>query len=136
MIRCLPPVPPTRSRVTTIFKGNKFGERQTASAEAKRAILAKFQSRPAADDPDVQARAAERKAIGEARDVRMAERRVEREAEAARQAADREATLAAEAQQRKEDEAAAVEAVRQGALLKLEQKAARDARYAARKARR
>ena len=47
----------------TIFKGNKFGERQTASAEAKRAILAKFQSRPAADDPDVQARAAERKAI-------------------------------------------------------------------------
>ncbi len=136
MIRSPSRVPPPRSRATTIFKGNKFGERQSASAEAKRAILAKFQSRPSADDPEVQARAAERKAIAEAREVRMAQRRLEREAEAARQAAEREAALAAEAQRRKEEEAAAAEALRREALLKLEQKAARDARYAARKARR
>jgi hypothetical protein len=123
-------------RVTTIFKGNKFDERQSASAEAKRALLAKFQSRPPADDPEVQARAAERKAIAEAREARLAERRVEREAEMAKQAAEREAALAAEALRRKEEEAAAVEAARAEALLKLEQKAARDARYAARKARR
>lgn len=123
-------------RVTTIFKGNKFSERASASADAKRAVLAKFQSRPALDDPDVQARAAERKAIADARDVRMAERRAEREAEAARLAAEREAQLAAEAIRRKEEEAEAAEAAKRAALLKLEQKAARDARYAARKARR
>jgi hypothetical protein len=129
-------VGPPSSRVTTIFKGNKFGERQSTSADAKRAILAKFQSRPPADDPEVQARAAERKAIADAREARLVERRIEREAEAARQAAEREAALLAEAARRKEEEAAAVEATRAEALLKLEQKAARDARYAARKARR
>lgn len=127
---------PPSSRVTTIFKGNKFGERQSTSADAKRAILAKFQSRPPADDPDVQARAAERKAIADARDARTAERRVEREAELARQAAEREAVVAADAERRKEEEARAVDEARAAALLKLEQKAARDARYAARKARR
>ncbi len=123
-------------RVSAIFKGNKFGERQSTSAEAKQAILAKFQSRPPADDPEVQARAAERKAIADARDARLAERRLEREAEAARQAVEREAALAAEAVRRKEEEVQAAEALRAAALLKLEQKAARDARYAARKARR
>ncbi|NPD65917.1 hypothetical protein HN018_14475 [Lichenicola cladoniae] len=119
-----------------MFKGNKFGERQSTSADAKRAVLAKFQQRPSADDPDVQARAVERKAIADARDARLAERRVEREAETARQAAEREAALAAEAVRRKEEEAQAVEATRTEALRKLEQKAARDAKYAARKARR
>lgn len=125
-----------RLRAKTIFKGNKFGERQSTSADAKRAVLAKFQQRPSADDPEVQARAVERKAIADARDARLAERRVEREAEAARQAAEREAALAAEAVRRKEEEAQAVEATRNEALRKLEQKAARDAKYAARKARR
>jgi hypothetical protein len=124
------------SRATTIFKGNKFSDRQSASAEAKRAVLAKFQSRPPADDPEVQARAVERKAIADAREARLAERRLEKEAEAARQAAEQEAALAAEAIRRKEEEARAAEEVRAAALLKLEQKAARDAKYAARKARR
>ena len=44
--------------------------------------------------------------------------------------------MVAEAALRKEQEVAAAEALRNEALLKLEQKAARDARYAARKARR
>lgn len=129
-------VVPPPSRTATIFKGNKFNERQTASAEAKRAVLAKFQSRPPADDPAVQARAAERRAIAEARDARMAERRVEREAEAARREAERLAAEAADAERRKAEEASQAEEARAAALLKLEQKAARDARYAARKARR
>lgn len=120
----------------TIFKGNKFSERATASADAKRAVLAKFQSRPSVDDPDVQARAAERKAIADAREARLAERRREREIEAVRLAAEREAQMVAEAQRRKEEEAEAAEVAKRAALLKLEQKAARDARYAARKARR
>ncbi len=127
---------PPSSRTATIFKGNKFNERQSASADAKRAVLAKFQSRPPADDPAVQARAAERRAIAEAREARMAERRIEREAEAARKAAERLAAEAADAERRKADEARAVEEARDAALLKLQQKAARDARYAARKARR
>lgn len=66
----------------------------------------------------------------------MAERRIEREAEAARVAAERAAAAAAEAMRLAEEELAAKEASRQEALLKLEQKAARDKRYAARKARR
>ena len=100
------------------------------------ALLAKFKTRPAADDPEVLARQAERLAIAEARELRMAERRREREEAAARLAVEREAAAAAAAALMVEREAAAREATRQEALLKLEQKAARDKRYAARKARR
>jgi hypothetical protein len=93
------------------FKGSLFTERQSASANAKKALLEKFKAKPAADDPAVQARAAERRAIAEARDL-------------AAQAS------AAEAAARAAEQAARDEAVR------AERKAARDARYAARKARR
>ena len=127
---------PLHPRTATIFKGNKFTDRQSASAEAKRSVLAKFQARPPADDPAVLARAAERQAIAEAREARMAERRREREIEAARREAERLAAEAAEAERRKAEEARLAEEARAEALLKLQQKAARDARYAARKARR
>jgi len=120
----------------TIFKGSKFDDRQKASAEAKHAMLARFKSRPPADDPEVQAKLAERRQIAEAREARMAERRIEREAEAARLAAEKAAAAAAEAERQAEAEAAARESAREEALLKLAQKAARDKRYAARKARR
>jgi hypothetical protein len=118
------------------FKGNKLDERLSAAANAKKAMLEKFRSRPGPDDPAVREREAERKAIAEARAVRAAERQAAREAEAARQAeleaarrAEEVARLAAEATAKTE------EAARQRALL-AEQKAARDARYARRKARR
>ena len=88
------------------------------------------------DDPEVLARQAERLAIAAAREIRMAERRKQREEEAARLAAEHAANLAAEAARNAEMEAAAKEAARQEVLAKLEQKAARDKRYAARKARR
>ncbi len=100
------------------------------------ALLAKFKPRPAADDPEVRARQAERRAIAEARELRMAERRREREEAAARLTVEREAAAVAAAAAAAEREAAARDAARQEALLKLEQKAARDKRYAARKARR
>nr|WP_321985747.1 DUF6481 family protein [uncultured Lichenicoccus sp.] len=119
-----------------MFKQNKFSERQQTSATAKATLLAKFNARPAPDDPAVLQRQAERRAVIEARDARMAERRVEREQEAARLAAERAAAAAADAARLAEEELAAKEAARQEALLKLEQKAARDKRYAARKARR
>ena len=123
-------------RVRTIFKGNKFDERQQTSADAKAALLAKFKTRPAPDDPALLAKQAERLAIAEAREIRAAERRKQRELDDIRLAAERAAAAAAEATLQAEREAAARDAARQEALLRLEQKAARDKRYAARKARR
>ena len=119
-----------------MLKGSKFNERASASAEAKQAMLAKFQSRPSADDPEVQKRIAERREIAEARALRTAERdKLKQEAallKAAEQEAARQAELAARNEQDKlkEQQAALLEE------LKLKQKAARDAKYAARKQRR
>ena len=118
------------------FKGSKFTDRAEAAAAAKKAMLEKFRAKPAPDDPAVLARAAERKAIAEAREVRAAERRKIKEAEEARRIAEDQARLAdlaaqaaAEAQ-RKADQALRDEEI------KAQRKAERDARYAARKARR
>ena len=118
------------------FKGNKFVDRAEAAAAAKKAMLEKFRAKPAADDPEVLARAAERKAIAEARDIRAAERKVAKEAadveriaaEAARQA--ELAALAAAEELRK------IEAAKRDEEIKAQRKAERDAKYAARKARR
>jgi len=118
------------------FKGSKFTDRAEAAAAAKQAMLEKFRAKPAPDDPAVLARAAERKAIADAREVRAAERKLARDAEDARQAAEdeaRQAELAAQAAaelQRKAEQAARDEEI------KAQRKAERDARYAARKARR
>jgi hypothetical protein len=120
--------------VRTIFKGSKFSDRAEASAEAKRAALAKFQARPAADDPDVQKRAAERRAVAEAREARITERRTAKAEEAARLAAEKEATRVAEAARLKAEEAAAAELARQEALKKLKLKFDTDSsKYPARK---
>lgn len=113
-----------------------FANRQTAAAEAKRKVLEKFRAQPGVNDPVVIARLAEQKAAGEARAIRQAE--------AAQRAADKAAAIAAEkaeaaAQKQREAEAAAqaiIEEKRRAAQLLIEQKAARDARYAARKKRR
>lgn len=117
------------------FKHADFNDRATAAAKAKQALIEKFKSRPGPDDPSVQAKIAERLAIAEAREKREAERRAAKEAEAARKAAE-ELERQAEAA-RKAAEKTQEELDRKAALLKLEaeRKAARDARYAARKAR-
>ena len=119
-----------------MLKGSKFTDRASASAEAKQAMLAKFQSRPALDDPDVQKRVAERRAVAEARAVRMAERDKLRAEEAARLAAEKETARLAELAAREEQEKLAQAQVVSLEELKAKQKAARDARYAARKQRR
>ena len=109
-----------------------YNERAKAAADAKKALLERFKAnRPAFDDPEFQARMAERKALAEARDLRLAER--------ARQKAEDAARAAAEEAARKKEEAARLareraEAAARVAQLAAEQKAARDARYAARKA--
>jgi hypothetical protein len=105
-----------------------FDDRLSAAAAAKQALLERFRARPSADDPAEIARQAALQAISDARDVRAAERKAAKEAEAARVAAE----LAA---RRVQDQIAAAEAKVRAAAAEAERKAARDARYAARKAR-
>lgn len=117
------------------LKGSTFTDRQEAAAAAKQALVERFKSRPPADDPAVLARAAERKAIAEARDKRTAERAVQKAAEdTKRLEQDR---LAKEAEERAAVEAAAraAEQTSRDDAIRAERKAARDAKYAARKAR-
>ena len=118
------------------YKNNTFSDRASASAKAKTALLEKFRAKPAADDPEVLRKQAERQAIVEAREKRAAERKLAKEAEAAEQA--RLDALKAAEQARLEAEAAAlkIEEAKAEAAKVLAAKAARDARYAARKARR
>src|SRR5258708_34563097 len=111
-------------------------QRQSVAAPAKQAMLQKF--RAASEDPEVARRHAARVAMNEVRLVRMAEReaaKLAREAELAEQAA-RADELAAQAQREAEEEEALLVAERaeRAILLEAEQKVARDARYAARKA--
>jgi hypothetical protein len=105
-----------------------FSDRITAQQEAKKALLAKFKPKAAAPDPEferlAEKRAAEKEALRQQHELAKAEQRREKaEKDAARMAADLEAQEALEAEKRKQ-------------LTKEEQKAKRDARYAARKARR
>jgi hypothetical protein len=115
------------------FKGSTFKDRAEAAAEAKKALLEAFKKRPPADDPEFQARLAARRAVIEAREQRTAERQRLKEEEEARNKAESEARKLAEA-----EEAArrAAEAEARDEQIRSERKAARDARYAARKARR
>jgi hypothetical protein len=108
-------------------------ERAKSSALAKKALLEKFKAKAA--DPAMEQRQAEMIAVAEAREARKAERdakkrelQAQKAAEEARKEAEREAERQAQAAQ------AALEAEQQAALLAA-QKAARDERYAKRKAR-
>lgn len=117
--------------VERTLKGLKYEERASASAEAKKAMLERFRARPGPDDPAVQARKAERAAVAAAREARAAERERLRREEEARREAERIAAEKAE-QERKEREE--LERLERELALEAARKAARDARYAARKA--
>jgi hypothetical protein len=113
------------------FKDNNLEDRRSAAANAKQALLDKFRAQAAkADDPVVQARNAERKALAEAREARLSERKAAREAEA-RQREEEAKRLAAEQAAREAQEKADQEA--QLLALEAERKQKRDERYAARK---
>ncbi|HEY4202510.1 MAG TPA: DUF6481 family protein [Devosiaceae bacterium] len=104
------------------LKDNSFEERRKASLEAKKQLLKKFEAAPKPDDPEMLAKRAEREAIARAREERQAERaRLKAEVAAAKQA--------------EIDAQAAAEAAKRRVLTPEEQKAERDRRYAARKAR-
>lgn len=128
------------------FKHQSAGDRITAAANAKKAMLDKFKAKPPPDDPAVMERQAAQRAVVEARDARAAERRAIRDAELARLAAEKAALEAERERQvveqaaylaRKANDAAQAQADYKARALALaaEQKAARDARYARRKAR-
>jgi hypothetical protein len=114
------------------MKDKDFGERLSAAKTAKQEMAAKFLKRPGVDDPAVAERRAARAAVSAARDTRLAARKIERDAEDARIAAESKAEAAATAEQ---NQRAAADKAENEARLEIERKAARDARYAARKAR-
>jgi hypothetical protein len=118
------------------FKDNNFGERRDAAVKAKQDLLEKFKSRPAPDDPRLLKLAEERRVVAEARAVRAAERERLRQADLVRQAAEAVRRKQEEEERVAAEQAAAVAALEAEAELKQQQKEARDARYAARKARR
>ena len=118
------------------FKDNNFVERRDAALKAKQDLLEKFKSRPAPDDPRLLKLAEERRVVAEARAVRAAERERLRQEELVRQAAEAVRRKQEEEERIAAEKAAALAALEAEQELKLQQKAARDARYAARKARR
>ena len=127
-----------------IYKEQDFSERRNAANAAKLALLERFKAKPAADDPAVLAKQAERQAVLEAREKRAVEKEKLKQEKLAREAIERaEREAAAEAARIAAEEAATAEARAREAqeterisrLLADEaaQKAKRDARYAARK---
>jgi hypothetical protein len=108
------------------FKEPSFLDRQKAAQEARKAILDKFRTRPGPDDPSVKARHVEREALATER----AKAALAREAaKVERKRLEEEVADAAAARLLREKE----EALAREAALEADQKAARDARYAARK---
>ena len=129
-----------------IYREKDIFERRNAANEAKKARLERFKAKPAADDPAVLARQAERKAILEARAVREAEKARLKQERLAREAAEKAAREAAaeaarlEAEEKAREEAALRDAEENERIARVladeaERKAKRDARYAARKSR-
>ena len=112
---------------------NKQGvvDRLETAAKARSEMLARFRARPSADDPAVLARQSARRAVIDAREARTAERAAQRQAEIERAAAEAEAKRLAEIERKQAELLAAQERAKE---LQAEQKAQRDARYLARKA--
>jgi hypothetical protein len=129
------------------FRETAFQDRLKSQQTARQAMLERYRSRPSEDDPAVAERLAQRQAVVAAREARRAEKEAAKAAERARLEEERrlreeeearlEALRLAEEEERLAKERAEAEARNsQIAMLLAQQKAARDARYAARKARR
>jgi hypothetical protein len=119
------------------FKEKGFNDKLQDQAKARAAQLERARAKSPQNDPDFAKRQAERKKLAEDREARIAQRAAEK-AEEARLAAERKATEAAakaEADKLAEEERLRLRREEADRLVALaaEQKAARDARYAARK---
>lgn len=121
------------------MKNQSFQDRRAAAEAAKSALLEKFKARPASDSPEMLAKQAERARITAEREKRAAEREQAKREEAERREQERAAQAAAEeeaanaAKRAKEENDQAL--IKQMLEYEAELKSKRDARYAARKAR-
>jgi hypothetical protein len=120
-------------------KEKGFNDRLEDAAKARAAQLERARAKSPVNDPQFAARQAERKRIAEEREARIAARAAEKleqaRLEAERKAA--EAAAKAEAERLEAEEREKAKRAEADKLVQLlaEQKAARDARYAARKSR-
>ena len=135
MRRGLFPFGGTWAKTTAMSFKDTFDNRKTAAAEAKRKLMERFRAQPGPDDPAVIARLAEQKAAGEQRALREAAAKARADEKAAGIAAAKAEALAQKQREIEEAARAVIEAKKRAAQLLVEQKAARDARYAARKKR-
>lgn len=114
-------------------------DRLSAAANAKKALLERAKANNPVNDPGFAERQKARLEAAALREAREAERReakrLEQEKDAAARAVAEAARLEAEKAEAERQAAEAVVAEERKAALLIEQKAARDARYAARKAR-
>ncbi|MCA1197145.1 DUF6481 family protein [Sphingomonas sp. R647] len=118
------------------YREPSFQDRTAAAARAKQKALELLRSKPAVDPAVLE----ERRKAAEARDKALAEERAAKSEAAAAAKAEKAALKQAEAERKAEeqaalDAAAALKEVRLTPPSAAEMKAARDARYAARKAR-
>ncbi len=117
----------------------KFDDRLSTAAKAREAMLARARERLPQNDPEVARRRAERAEIAAARTQRQIAREAEKRAAIEARVAEAHAAeqAAVEALAREEEEKAVAKRAEMEKLAKLlaDQRAARDARYAARKAR-
>jgi hypothetical protein len=114
------------------FKDKNLADRLQNSRSAKQGLIQKMREAPKPDDPEVMARRAAKSALVAANRAERERRRAEKEAAErldAEQKAAAEAAKLADIERKKREEAEKIVA------LLAEQKAARDARYAARKTR-
>jgi hypothetical protein len=110
-----------------------LNDRLSASAAARKALIEGFKAKR--DDPEMLARRAALKEISDAREIRRSQRQAAQQVEAARLAEETAAAAAEQKAREDEEERLAQEAKANAAALEAERKAKRDARYAARKAR-
>jgi hypothetical protein len=109
-----------------------FADRLETAAKAKQALLERARAKDPTKDPGFAARQEARAAAAYVRQEREADRQIAKLAEREKEAADRETRKAEEVAAEAER---AGRVTRQQAESAVAQKAARDARYAARKAR-
>jgi Family of unknown function (DUF6481) len=121
------------------FKDPGYLERKSAATDARKAALEKFRANSAVNDPAAAERQASRQAVSIARDARAVARKA---AKAAREIEVAEEAVRARELAEQADRDAAAQAKRESAekatreyTEQTDRKAARDARYAARKAR-
>jgi Family of unknown function (DUF6481) len=114
-----------------LFKAPDLADRRAAAEAARRRALEKFKSQPKPGDPVFEARQAELLARDERRLMAELQRQQAKADAAAAEEAARQAEIA---RQKAAEEAAHAAKLAKQAELEAQQQAARDARYAARKA--